>query len=114
MDQTGDIKLEGNVELRFPFAGDLQGALFADAGNIWTMRDEESRPGGKFDADHLLQSLATDVGLGLRYDLGLLVVRFDIGVPLHDPTTSTEGKYYNISGSFFGNLGYHLAVGYPF
>ncbi len=114
MDQTGDIKLEGNVELRFPFAGDLQGALFADAGNIWTMRDEESRPGGKFDADHLLQSLATDVGLGFRYDLGLLVVRFDIGVPLHDPTTSTEGKYYNISGSFFGNLGYHLAVGYPF
>jgi hypothetical protein len=114
MDQTGDIKLEANVELRFPFAGDLQGALFADAGNIWTLRNEESRPGGQLDVDHLLRDLATDVGLGFRYDLGMLVVRFDIGVPLHDPTTSTEGKYYNITGSFFGNLGYHLAVGYPF
>jgi outer membrane protein assembly factor BamA len=114
MDQTGDIKIEGNVELRFPMAGDLQGALFADAGNIWTMRDEAGRPGGTLDADRFLRDLATDVGLGFRYDLGLLVVRFDIGVPLHDPSTSTDGKYYNITGSFFGNLGYHLAVGYPF
>jgi outer membrane protein assembly factor BamA len=114
MDQTGDVKLEANVELRFPVAGDLQGALFADAGNIWTMRNEESRPGGKFDADRLLKDLATDVGLGFRYDLGMLVVRFDVGVPLHDPTDGSEGSYYNITGSFFGNLGYHLAVGYPF
>ncbi len=114
MDQTGDIKLEGNVELRFPFAGDLQGALFADAGNVWTLRNEENRPGGTFDAGHLLDDLATDVGLGFRYDLGILVVRFDVGVPLHDPSEPTDGKYYNISGSFFGNLGYHLAVGYPF
>jgi hypothetical protein len=78
------------------------------------LRNEENRPGGTFYAGHLLDDLATDVGLGFRYDLGILVVRFDVGVPLHDPSEPTDGKYYNISGSFFGNLGYHLAVGYPF
>ena len=113
MDQTGDIKLEANVELRFPISGDLKGALFADAGNIWTMRNEETRPNGQFTGNGFLNQIATDVGLGIRYDLSMLVVRMDIGIPIHDPS-STKDKYYNPTGSFFGNLGYHLAVGYPF
>ena len=113
IDQTGDIKLEANVELRFPVSGDLKAALFADAGNIWTMRNDESRPNGQLKGKDFIKQIATDVGFGFRYDLGMLVVRFDIGVPLHDPTSSDD-KYYNITGSFFGNLGYHLAVGYPF
>jgi hypothetical protein len=57
--------------------------------------------------------LAIGTGVGLRYDLGMLVLRFDVGVPIHDPSEKS-GKYYNTSGSFFGNLGYHLAIGYPF
>lgn len=113
MDQTGDLKLEANIELRFPIIGDLQGALFADAGNIWTIRNNQERPDGQFEMKHLLKDLATDIGIGLRYDLGMLVVRFDVGVPIHDPSEK-DSKYYNIDGSFFGNLGYHLAVGYPF
>lgn len=113
MDQTGDVKMEANVELRFPILGDFHGAVFADAGNVWTLRSEATRPGGQFTS-HFMRELATDCGLGLRYDFGMLVVRFDVGVPLHDPTVSDQGSYYNISGSFFGNLGYHLAVGYPF
>ena len=113
MDQTGDIKLEANVELRFPISGDLKGALFADAGNIWTIRNEETRPNGQFTGKGFLNQIATDVGLGIRYDLSMLVVRMDIGIPIHDPS-STKDKYYNPTGSFFGNLGYHLAVGYPF
>ena len=113
MDQTGDIKLEANVELRFPLSGDLRGALFADAGNVWTARDEESRPGGKISRHGFMKQLATDIGFGFRYDLGMLVVRFDVGVPVHDPS-GDNAKYYNPSGTFFGNLGYHLAVGYPF
>ena len=112
MDQTGDVKLEANVEWRFPLSGDLCGALFADAGNVWTLRNESSRSGGQFTSA-FLNELATDCGFGLRYDLGMLVLRFDIGVPLHDPSESAD-KYYNPSGSFFGNLGYHLAIGYPF
>lgn len=113
MDQTGDIKLEANVEFRFPISGDLRGALFADAGNIWTARKEEQREGGKFEGKNFGKQLATDAGFGLRYDLGMLVVRFDLGVPIHDPC-GDDNKYYNPSGTFFGNLGYHLAIGYPF
>ena len=113
LDQTGDIKLEANVELRFPISGDLRGALFADAGNIWTTRKEETRPGSQFGTHGLMKQIATDLGFGFRYDLGMLVVRFDVGVPVHDPSGDNT-KYYNPSGTFFGNLGYHLAVGYPF
>lgn len=112
MDQTGDVKLEANIEWRFPLSGDLYAALFADAGNVWTLRDEDSRSGGQITSD-FLQQLATDCGLGFRYDLGMLVLRFDVGIPIHDPSESSS-KYYNPSGSFFGNLGYHLAIGYPF
>lgn len=112
MDQTGDVKLEANVEWRFPLSGDIYGALFADAGNVWTLRDESSRPDGQLTASAIDQ-LATDCGIGLRYDLGMLVLRFDLGIPLHDPSESSA-RYYNPSGSFFGNLGYHLAIGYPF
>ncbi len=112
MDQTGDVKLEANVEWRFPLSGDLYAALFADAGNVWTLRHESGRPGGQFTGS-FMEQLATDTGLGLRYDLGMLVLRFDVGVPIHDPSESNN-KYYNQSGSFFGNLGYHLAIGYPF
>lgn len=112
MDQTGDVKMEGNIELRFPILGDIHGALFADAGNIWTMRNEESRSGGQLTKS-FYEEIATDCGFGLRYDLGMLVVRFDVGVPLHDPTENGSA-YYNVRGSFFGNLGYHLAIGYPF
>jgi len=112
MDQTGDVKLEANIEWRFPLSGDIYGALFADAGNVWTLRNEESRSGGQLTST-FFNELASDCGFGLRYDLGMLVLRFDVGVPLHDPSES-DSKYYNLSGSFFGNLGYHLAIGYPF
>lgn len=112
MDRTGDVKLEANIEWRFPLSGDFNAALFADAGNIWTMRNEESRKGGQFGTSFIRQ-LATDCGFGVRYDFGMILVRFDVGVPVHDPAESGKG-YYNITGSFFGNLGYHLAVGYPF
>ena len=112
LNQTGDVKMEANLEWRFPLSGDLFAALFADAGNVWTLRNEAERSGGQFSSSYL-NELATDCGLGLRYDLGMLVLRFDIGLPLHDPCESGK-RYYNISGSFFGNLGYHLAIGYPF
>ena len=112
MDRTGDVKIEANVEWRFPVSGGLNAALFADAGNIWTLRNDEGRPGGQID-ETFFEQLATDVGVGLRYDFGMCLLRFDVGVPLHDPALANDG-YYNQRGSFFGNLGYHLAVGYPF
>lgn len=113
LDQTGDIKAEANLELRFPISGDFRGAVFADAGNIWTVRTEYERPGSRLSHHGFMNQVATDAGFGFRYDLGMLVVRLDVGVPLHNPANDNS-KYYNPEGTFFGNLGYHLAVGYPF
>lgn len=112
MDQTGDIKLEGNIELRFPIFGSLLGAWFVDAGNVWTMRSDATRQGGTFHLPDLLQDLALGSGAGLRYDLEFLVVRFDLGFALHDPASEHSG-YFN-TGKLSNRFAFHFAIGYPF
>lgn len=115
LDQTGDIKIEANIEYRFRIIKDLHGAIFLDAGNIWLMRDDEdnSRPGGKFTLNDLGNNLALGTGAGLRYDLSFLVIRLDCGVALHVPYDTGKSGYYNIP-KFKDGLGLHLAIGYPF
>lgn len=113
LDQTGDFRLEANVEYRFRVVGDLKGAVFVDAGNIWLLREDSERPGGKFQFSGLGKEIALGTGLGLRYDLDFLVVRFDVGVPIHAPYDTGKSGYYNIP-KFFRGLSYHLAIGYPF
>lgn len=114
MDEIGDIKLEANIEYRFHILGDLYGATFLDAGNIWLVRNDPNRPGGKFKLDGLGKEIALGTGLGLRYDLKFLVVRLDMGIPLHVPYETSKSGYYNITGKFRKNLAWHLAIGYPF
>ena len=113
LDQTGDIKLEANVEYRFPIFGDLYGATFLDAGNIWLLRKDESRPGGEFTLKNFAKSIAVNTGLGIRYDLTFLVIRLDMGVALHVPYETGKKGYYNIP-KFKDGLGLHFAIGYPF
>jgi len=113
LDQMGDLKLEANLEYRFPLFGDLQGALFLDAGNVWLMKKDESRPGGNIDFSRIAREIALGTGFGLRYDLSFLVIRFDVGVGLHAPYDTGHSGYYNM-GKFWNSLGFHLAVGYPF
>ncbi len=114
-DQTGNFKLEANIEFRFPIWGDLQGAAFLDAGNIWLLKEDKLRPGGKLSWKNFGKDIALGTGLGLRYDIaGYLVVRVDVGVPLHAPYDTGKSGYYNITGSFWKNLQLHLAIGYPF
>lgn len=113
MDQTGDIKLEANVEFRFPVFGSLGGALFVDAGNVWLMHEDEHRPGGTFKLKHFAKDIALGTGIGLRYDLDFLILRFDLGVALHDPADNGRRGYYNI-GKFKDGLTLHFAIGYPF
>lgn len=112
IDQTGDIKLEANVELRARLFGDLHGAVFLDAGNVWTLRDEQYRPGGRLTAS-TIKNIALGTGLGLRYDLQFLVLRLDLGVGLHAPYKTSKSGFYNIE-RFKDGLGIHLAIGYPF
>lgn len=113
LDQTGDIKLEANVEYRFPIFGDLYGATFLDAGNVWLMRKDESRPGGEFTLKNFAKSIALNTGVGVRYDLTFLVIRLDMGIALHVPYEIGKSGYYNIP-KFKDGLGLHFAIGYPF
>ncbi len=112
MDQTGDVKLEANVELRARLFGSLHGAVFLDAGNVWLTRDDPNRPGGKFNAKNL-GKLAVGTGAGLRYDLDFIVIRFDVGIGLHAPYDTGKSGWYNIP-RFKDGVGLHLAIGYPF
>ena len=113
LDQTGDIKLEMNLEYRFNLFGSLYGALFLDAGNIWLMEKDENRPDAEFRFDTFWRQLALGTGLGLRYDLDFFVLRLDLGVALHVPYDTTKSGFYNIP-KFSDGLGLHFAIGYPF
>lgn len=112
--QSGDIKLEGNVEYRFKIYERFKGALFMDAGNVWLLKKDEKRPGGEFRIKGLLKELALGTGVGLRYDFSYIVVRADLGIPLHAPYSTGKSGYYNIRGSFWDGLVLNLAIGYPF
>ena len=85
LDQTGNIRLEANIEYRFPIIGDIYGAVFLDAGNIWLMRYDPVKPEGQFKLKNLPKQIALGTGIGIRYDLDILVFRLDWGIPLHDP-----------------------------
>ena len=113
IDQMGDFKLETNVEYRFPIVGKLQGATFLDAGNVWLLRNSESQPGGQFRFKNFGKEIALGTGVGIRYDLDFLVIRFDLGIGIHAPYDTGKRGYYNMP-SFGKSLGYHFAIGYPF
>ncbi len=110
--QMGDIKIDLNWEYRFKMFGKLDGALFADAGNIWTIKPYETQPGGEFRFDSFFKQLAVAYGAGLRADFSFLVLRFDVGIKLHDPSAAQGERWrLQLTGDDFA---LHLAIGYPF
>jgi outer membrane protein assembly factor BamA len=111
-DQTGTFKLELNSEYRFPIAGMLHGALFVDAGNIWLLKNDPARPGGQLKANTFLKDIALGTGFGIRFDMGMIVVRGDLGYGLHVPYENGSNHYFNIR--FKDAFAFHLAIGYPF
>lgn len=112
-DQTGTFKFEANIEFRFPILGPLHGAVFLDSGNVWLLRKDPQRPGGELRAKSFLRDLALGTGVGLRVDIGMLVIRGDLGIGLHAPYDTGKSGYYNLP-SFGRSLAFHLAIGYPF
>jgi outer membrane protein assembly factor BamA len=112
-DQTGTFKFEANVECRFPLVGIINGALFVDAGNVWLLKDDPSRPGGTLKGSTFLRDLALGTGFGLRVDLSMIVVRGDLGIGIHAPYDTGKSGYYNMR-NFGSSLAFHLAIGYPF
>lgn len=112
-DQTGTFKFEFNVEYRFPIVGPLHGALFIDSGNVWLLKNDAQRPGGQLKASTFFRDLAVGTGAGLRVDVGMLVIRGDLGIGIHAPYNTGKKGYYNME-SFGKSLEFHLAIGYPF
>ena len=113
LDETGTLKFEANIEYRFGLFGDLNGALFVDAGNVWLLEKDESRPGGEFKLDSFAKQIALNTGAGLRYDLEFMVLRLDFGVAIHAPYDTGKSGYYNIP-NFGKGFAWHFAIGYPF
>lgn len=114
-DQTGDIKLELNTEFRPHLSGPLYGAVFLEAGNIWLYNDSTytQKPGGAFSS-RFLQQLAVDAGIGIRLDITVFVIRFDVGFPLRKPWEPDYKIDFGSTNWRQNNLVYNLAIGYPF
>ncbi|GAA0539713.1 translocation and assembly module lipoprotein TamL [Chitinophaga japonensis] len=126
-DQTGDMKLEGNIEYRFDllrmFNGtvNLKGATFLDIGNIWMLSRDTLRPGGEFHLNKLYHDLAIGTGAGLRLDFNFFLVRLDWGIPLKVPyfTEQKNGWYFSewdLADKQWrrDNIIWNIAIGYPF
>ena len=109
--QTGDMKIEANVEYRFPLVWKLEGAAFVDAGNVWTFNQDD--PDSMFSFSNLGDSIAMDFGLGVRVNLNFLVLRLDLAKKVHDP--AREDKWISPKDWFKEGAGaLHFGVGYPF
>lgn len=110
--QVGDLKLELNVEYRFPLFWKFEGAVFADAGNIWSLASTDEN--AKFKFNKFYNEIALDTGLGLRLNFDYFVLRFDLGCKVHNPGLSGN-KFVNPSRWFKnGNFNLHFGINYPF
>ena len=111
--QVGDLRLEANLEYRFPIWWIFHGALFLDAGNVWYLRDtEDSNPEEVFHINDFYKQLGFNTGLGLRIDATFVILRIDIGMQLHNPGRP-EGERW-IHDFKWNNMALNFGVGYPF
>lgn len=109
-DQVGNIRLEANVEYRFPIYGFVKGAVFVDAGNIWNSDENEQLIGMDEFSSNFINELGIGGGLGLRVDVQGFVIRFDLAAPFHDPSLR-EGERWDFR---FDEPILNFAIGYPF
>lgn len=112
-DQFGDIKLELNLEYRFDIYRWFKGAIFADAGNVWLVKEDEDRPGGLFEFRDFYKEFALGAGLGIRLDFSFFVIRFDVATPFHDPGRPVNDRWA-IKDFEWQDVNLNLGIGYPF
>lgn len=113
INQCGDISLLLNLEYRCRLFWVFEGALFADAGNIWTIHNYENQPGGMFHFNTFWRQIAASYGAGLRMDFTYFLLRFDLGMKAHNPARNQE--HWPIIHPRWGrDATFHFSVGYPF
>ena len=119
-EQPGDVLIETNLELRQKLFSFFEGALFIDAGNVYTLKQDDSRPGGNFEAKSFIPRMALGTGAGLRMNFSFLVIRFDLGIKTYDPSRNAGEKWVIKDFSFKrkrdGNQSslLNIGIGYPF
>lgn len=115
INQTGDMKLDLNAEYRTYLFWKLNGALFIDAGNIWTLRDYADQIGGQFKFNEFYKQIAVNYGLGLRLNFDYFILRFDMGMKAVNPAYDTQKEHWPIfHPKFSRDFSFHFAVGMPF
>jgi len=107
-----NLKIALSAEQRFNLFGDLNGALFIDAGNIWNVLDDVDDPRATFSSLNSLEDIAVGSGFGLRYDFGFFLFRFDVGFKTYDPSYQDANRWFNDYN--FKNAVYNIGINYPF
>ena len=115
INQTGDVKLDLNAEYRSSLFWKLQGALFIDAGNIWTLRNYAEQPGGQFKFTEFYKQIAASYGMGLRLNFDYFILRFGVGMKAVNPAYESEKEHWSIfHPKLSRDFDFHFAVGLPF
>ena len=119
-EQQGEILLEASMEVRHNILGFIDGAVFLDMGNIWTLREDLSRENAQFEFNRFFREIAIGTGYGLRLDFSFLLLRFDTGLKIYDPARN-RGSRFIWNDSFNDdkfqaskNLIFNIGIGYPF
>lgn len=115
INQTGDLKLDLNAELRSFLFWKFYGAIFIDAGNVWTLREYKEQEGGQFKFNEFYKQIAVAYGLGLRLNFDFFILRFDMGMKAVNPAYSSKEEHYVIfHPDLSRDFAFHFAVGLPF
>lgn len=115
INQTGDMRLDLSVEYRTHLFWKFDGAMFVDAGNIWTLRDYPEQPGGQFKLDDFYKQIAASYGLGLRLNFGYFILRLDGAMKAVNPAYASGRDHYPLFHPRWGrDFSFHFAVGMPF
>ena len=113
---VSDMKIEANVEYRFKLIGGLEGAMFVDAGNIWSINTLEDREGADFKIDRFYKEIAVGTGVGLRYDFNFSIIRCDLGIKVIDPAQPEGSRYVFMKNGYnkFNDFTLNIGIAYPF
>jgi len=113
--QSGDIKLEGNLEYRYKLIKFLEGAFFLDAGNVWAVNEKDNRKGAQFKPGTFFKQLAIGTGTGFRFDFDYFIFRLDMGIKVRDPAQEEHHGWIWGTRKLTGNdFNLSFAIGYPF
>jgi outer membrane protein insertion porin family len=119
-EQPGEVLVEGSMEYRFNMFSFLNGAFFVDAGNVWLLEKDTTRPGANFELNRFYKELAVGTGFGIRFDLSVVVLRFDLATKVYDPTVAKGSRFvfdeFKFTQIFTRNnqTSLNIGIGYPF